>query len=214
LFEKAVEKLIFRPSQPTNNRLLSELKRSYNKYFREKDNSKRLTHLQCFYQSPFSDLFGMAINVGTYLGVNVDHAVYIEQFLLTNYTVANEIIKNKWQPNVLLFDNVNNCTLNLYYYFNNAFIIENNKVEKINDYKYNCDKIYFDRLNSRCNDNSTIKSDYWKCGDKNLEKCCPNNKTSSGNCNYMTTVCPNLSLFELRNYKDIGLFEESYIGIL
>lgn len=207
-----LEKLIFRPSQPTNDRLLSELRRSYNIYISEKDKKRRLTHIQCFYQSPFSDLLGMAVSVGTYLGVNVDHAVYIEQFLLTNYTVANEIIKNKWQPNVLLFDNVNNCTLNLYKYFNTAFIIKNNTVEKINNYDYNCDKIYFDRLNSTCNVNSTIKSDYWKCSNKNLEKCCPQNKTSKGNCNYLTTTCPNPSVFEAGNYAS-GI-QESYIGVL
>jgi len=210
-----IEDLIFRPSQPTNFRLLNELERSYKIYVSEKDITKRLTHLQCFYQSPFSgkNLFGIAISVGTYLGVNVDHAVYIEQFLLTNYTVANEIIKNKWEPNVLLFDNVNNCTLNLYKYFNTAFIIKNNKVEKINNYAYNCDKIYFDRLNTICNNNSTIKSDYWKCSDKNLEKCCSNNKTISNNCNYLTTTCPKISAFELANIKKNGLLE-SYIGVL
>jgi hypothetical protein len=204
------EKFIFRPSQPTNDRLLNELKRSYNKYI--SDNLPVLNHLQCFYQSPFSDIAGMAISVGTYLGVSVDHAIYIEQFLLTNYTVANEIIKNNWKPNVLLFDNVNNCTLNLYKYFNTAFIIKDKKVEKINNYKYDCDKIYFDRLNSTCNVNSTIKSDYWKCSNKNLEKCCPNNKSFSGNCNYKTTACPPVSIFESGNYAS-GI-QESYIGVL
>ena len=217
-----LENLIFRPSQPTNNRLLSELKRSYNIYLSEKNKTRRLNHLLCFYQSPFSDLLGMAVSVGTYLGVTVDHAVYIEQFLLTNYTVAKEIIEKKWQPNVLLFDNVNNCTLNLYKYFNTAFIIKNNTVEKINDYKYNCDKIYFDRLNYTCDDNSTMKSNYWKCSDKNLEKCCLQNKTRSGNCNYFTTACPDISISELKNYTDTSndkryppiFVRESYIGVL
>ena len=49
-------------------------------------------------------------------------------------------------------------------------------------------------------------SDYWKCSNKNIEKCCNNNKTLSGYCSYDINPCDIVNSRDRRatTYLDIS----------
>lgn len=52
---------------------------------------------------------------------------------------------------------------------------------------------YVDWKNYECEEGKVFTSDYWQCSDKTKEKCCNDNKSNFGNCNYAVSPCGRVS---------------------